>query len=86
MKTQLSLEGYFIDTYFYDLLPLAKQLAKENHYTEEEMIEAICKVYDKYYQFPPKSNRIAWFKVVFKEKLREARADILSYIARKKYS
>jgi len=74
----LSLEDYFIRTNFYDLLPIATQIAKDLSYSREEMVEAICKVYDKYCQFPPTKNRTAWFRMVFKEKLGEARGDLLS--------
>lgn len=37
--------------------------------------EAICKVNDKFNQYPPTKNRIAWFRMVFEEKLIESRAD-----------
>ncbi|MCG9966890.1 hypothetical protein L9W92_02300 [Pelotomaculum terephthalicicum JT] len=77
----LSLEDYFIHTGFYDLLPLATQLAEEFGYAPSEMIEAVCKVYDKLKQYPPTRNRTAWFKLVFKEKLHEAREDILTFKA-----
>ena len=63
----LSLEDYFIRTNFYDLLPVATEIAKDLSYSREEMVEAICKVYDKYCQFPPTKNRTAWFRMVFKE-------------------
>ncbi len=74
----LSLEDYFIQTGFYDLLPLATHIAAGLGYSREEMIEAICKVYDKFYCYPPTRNRTAWFGLVFKEKLYEARGDLLS--------
>jgi hypothetical protein len=45
------------------------------------MIEAICKVNDKFNQYPPTKKRIAWFRLVFEEKLKEARADILAFKA-----
>jgi hypothetical protein len=80
----LSLEDYFIQTGFYDLLPLATQLAKELGYGRNEMIEAVCKVYDKFNQYPPTRNRTAWFKMVFREKLYEARGDILAFRAKDK--
>ncbi|MEW6625084.1 MAG: hypothetical protein AB1420_18540, partial [Bacillota bacterium] len=51
-------------------------------YGQSEMIEAICKVYDKFCRYPPTKNRTAWFKKVFEEKLREARGDILTYRAK----
>lgn len=44
---KLSLEDYFIRTNFYDLLPLVTQIAWDFGYSQEEMIEAVCKVYDK---------------------------------------
>jgi len=73
------LDEYFLKTGFYDLLPQALQLADDLGYDQSEMIEAICKVSDKYYQYPPTRNRTAWFKRVFVEKLAEARADILAF-------
>ena len=80
-----SLEEYFIQTGFHDLLPLAWQLANNLGYGQNEMIEAVCKVNDKFLKFPPKQNRAAWFKTVFEEKLREARADILKFNAMKNF-
>lgn len=80
-----SLEQYFIKTGFYDLLPLALQLANDLGYGQNEMIEAVCKVNDKFLHFPPTKNRTAWFKTVFEEKLREARGDILTFYAKKKF-
>lgn len=79
-----NLEQYFIQTGFHDLLPLAWELANDHGYGESEMIEAVCKVTDKYLKYPPKSNRTAWFKTVFKEKLHEAKGDILTFNARKR--
>lgn len=73
------LEEYFLKTGFYDLLPQAIQIADDLGYDQSEMMEAICKVSDKYYQYPPTRNRTAWFKMVFVEKLAEARADILAF-------
>lgn len=78
----LSLEDYFIRTNFYDLLPVATEIARDLSYSREEMVEAICKVYDKYCQFPPTKNRTSWFRMVFKEKLGEARGDLLSFKTR----
>ena len=72
------LEDYFISTGFYDLLPMALELAGYLGYEERDMIEAICKVSDKFYQYPPTKNRTGWFKKVFGEKLLEARGDILT--------
>ena len=76
-----TLEEYYITTNFYDLLPLSLQIASKLGYDQAEMTEAICKVYDKYCNYPPTQNRTAWFTIVFKEKLREARADILKFRA-----
>lgn len=80
-----TLKDYFIQTGFFDLLPLALQLAKNHGYSQSEMIEAICKVSDKFYQYPPTKNRTAWFRMVFEEKLKEARGEILAHEAKKKY-
>ena len=76
------LKDYFIKTGFYDLLPLALKLARTLGYEHFEMIEAICKVHDKFNQYPPTKNRTAWFRLVFEEKLKEARADILAFKAK----
>lgn len=75
------LEDYFIETGFYDLLPTALKLAETLGYEHFEMIEAICKVHDKFNQYPPTKNRTAWFRLVFEEKLKESRADILTFKA-----
>ena len=75
------LEDYFIKTGFYDVLPMALKLAGSLGYDHVEMIEAICKVNDKFNQYPPTKNRNAWFRMVFEEKLKEARADILAFKA-----
>lgn len=77
------LEDYFIRTGFYDLLPQAVQLSEDLGYDQGEMIEAICKVNDKFYQYPPTKNRTVWFRMVFVEKLAEARADILAFRVKK---
>jgi len=74
-----SLEDYFIQTNFFDLLPLARQIAQDYASEEDEMIEAVCKTYDKSRDFPPTHNRTAWFRKVFTEKLCEARSDILAF-------
>lgn len=79
-----TLKDYFIRTGFYDLLPLALQIAKNHGYGQSEMIEAICKVSDKFFQYPPTKNRTAWFRMVFQEKLAEARADILAFRAKQR--
>lgn len=47
-------------------------------YSREEMIEAICLVADKARIYPPTKNRRAWFTTVFREKLHEARAEIMA--------
>lgn len=73
-----SLYYYFANTGFYDLLPAAMQLAIELGYSPEEMIEAVCKVADKARHYPPTKNRAAWFATVFREKLGEARAEMLA--------
>ena len=78
-----TLEDYFIHTNFYDLMPLSIQISGDLGYNQDEVIEAICKVYDKYRQYPPVHNRTAWFCKVFKEKLPEARSDILCFKAKK---
>jgi len=80
-----SLEEYFITTGFHDLLPMALLLARKLDYDQGEMIEAICKVHDKFDQYPPTKNRTAWFRLVFEEKLTEARADILAHRAKSAY-
>lgn len=80
------LEKFFISAGFYDLLPLALEIAERLGYDHTEIVEAICKVNDKFYQYPPTKNRIAWFQKVFEEKLREARGDIFTFRAKMKYS
>jgi hypothetical protein len=82
MQKRISLEYYFASTGFYDLMPVAVNLIQELGFNREEAMEAICKVADKARMYPPTKNRIAWFAIVFKEKLHEARAEILAY---KKY-
>lgn len=79
LPDQRNLDDYFIRTGFYDLLPTALELAGHLGYEERDIVEAICKVSDKFYQYPPTKNRTAWFKKVFVEKLHEARGDILTY-------
>lgn len=76
------LEKFFIITGFYDLLPLAFEVAEKQGYDQTEMIEAVCKVNDKYYEYPPTKNRTAWFRKVYEEKLLEARGDILAHTAK----
>ena len=84
-QTKRNLEEYFLTTGFYDLLPLAVKVAGSLGYDQTEIIEAISKVNDKFYQYPPTKNRTAWFRKVFEEKLHEARGDILAYRAKTKY-
>lgn len=84
-RRNFNLEEYFITTGFYDLLPLAVEMAGSLGYDTNEIIEAICKVHDKFSQFPPTKNRTAWFRKVFEEKLREAKGDILTFRAASKY-
>ncbi|KAF1084318.1 hypothetical protein SPSYN_02094 [Sporotomaculum syntrophicum] len=79
MTKKNSLEYYFASTGFYDLLPVAIKLIRELGFSKEEALEAICKVADKARVYPPTKNREAWFAIVFKEKLYEARADILAF-------
>jgi hypothetical protein len=79
MRNNYNLEDYFIQTGYYDLLPMAVQLSQDFGFNRHEMIEAICKVADKAATFPPQKNRQAWFATVFKEKLAEARAEILAF-------
>lgn len=81
IASNLSLKDYFISTNFYDLLPLAIQIARDFGYGQAEMSEAVCKTYDKFCRYPPNRNRTAWFKTVFREKLHEARSDILAFRA-----
>lgn len=82
MQKRNSLEYYFASTGFYDLLPVAINLIQDLGFNRKEAMEAICKVADKARVYPPTKNRAAWFTIVFKEKLYEARAEMLAY---KKY-
>lgn len=79
------LKDYFISTGFLDLLDRALGMARALNYTDVEVMEAICKVSDKFNAFPPVRNRVAWFDKMFEEKLAEARADILAHGVAKKY-
>lgn len=79
------LKDYFISTGFLDLLDRALGMARALNYTDVEVMEAICKVSDKSNAFPPVRNRVAWFDKVFKEKLAEARAEILAHRVAKNY-
>lgn len=80
-----NLQDYFISTGFFDLLDRALERARDLNYTDVEVMEAVCKVSDKFNAYPPVRNRVAWFDKVFMEKLLEARADILAHGAAKKY-
>lgn len=80
-----NLRDYFINTGFSDLLDRALGMARALNYSDAEVIEAICKVSDKFNSFPPVKNRVAWFDKVFQEKLAEARADILAHRVAKNY-
>ncbi|GAB6274240.1 MAG: hypothetical protein STSR0004_11030 [Peptococcaceae bacterium] len=40
-----------------------------------------CKVADKLKSDPPTRSRLGWFRTVYQEKLREARAEILAFQA-----
>ena len=84
-KSELNLEDYFISTGFIDLLPIAYRIANDLNYGVDEIIEAICKVRDKFKQYPPTINRNAWFEKVFREKLDEARADMLLHRVAQRY-
>lgn len=75
------LKSYFLRTGFLDLLPVALDLARKLGYGPAEMIEAICKVADKLKSDPPTRSRLGWFRTVYQEKLREARAEILAFRA-----
>jgi hypothetical protein len=79
---EVKLEDFFTITGFYDLLPLALEIAEKLGYDQTEMIEAICKTNDKYFEYPPTKNRTAWFRKVYGEKLQEARGDILTHKAK----
>lgn len=78
IQKRYNLEYYFASTGFYDLLPVAMGLMRKMGFNREEAVEAICKVADKARAYPPTHNRSAWFNIVFKEKLKEARAEILA--------
>lgn len=80
-----SLEYYFSTMGFADLLPPAREIARELQFGNKEMIEAVCKVADKYRVYPPQYNRTAWFARVYREKLLEARAEILGYRESQRY-
>ena len=66
-----------MQTGFSDLFTDACLLADRLGFDGNEMIEAICKVYDKSRRYPPVKNRQGWFVKVFEEKLFEARAELV---------
>lgn len=79
-----TVEYYFTDTGFFDLLPQARDIANSLGYGDEEMIQAVCWVFDKQrWGYPPTINRTKWFMTVFREKIQEAHADILADRQRK---
>lgn len=80
------LHYYFASCGFADLLPLAMRIARELNCSQMEIIEAICKVADKARAYPPTKNRPAWFAAVFREKLLEARAEVLAWRKKCRYS
>jgi hypothetical protein len=79
---------HFADTGFLDLLPIAREIAQKGGYNEQEMEEAICMTFDKSRDYPPTRNRSKWFRIVFAEKLAEARSMMIrrTYEARRGYS
>lgn len=77
------LKPYFLRTGFLDLLPVALETARKLNYDPEEMIKTICKVVDQLKTDPPTRNRSEWFRTVYQEKLREARAEILAFRERR---
>jgi len=83
MSKSDTMRYYFASTGFYDQLPAAVKMARELGYTPDEMVEAICKVADKARSYPPTKNRTGWFAAVFREKLPEARADLLAFRKRR---
>lgn len=79
----VELEYYFARTGFLDLMPTAVEIAAEMNYHQEEIIEAICRVADKLKSDPPTRNRLGWFRKVYREKLQEARAELLAFSIKK---
>lgn len=73
------LKFYFTDTGFIDLLPQAIDIATKLGYEEEDMIQAVCLVFDAQRTNPPTRNRTTWFRIVFTEKLGESHAQILAF-------
>ena len=72
-------ESYFTATGFLDLLPQAREIARNLGYGEDEMIRAAALVFDKQRVAPPTINRTRWFITVFTEKIKEAHAEIRAY-------
>jgi hypothetical protein len=70
----MNCEEYFANKGYWDLLPLAWDVAG-NGYSEDEMIAALSLLIRKELRFPAIRNRRRWFEVVYREKLEEARTD-----------
>lgn len=81
-----TVEFYFTDTGFLDLLPQAREIARDLGYGEKEMIQAVCLTFDKQATDPPTRNRTAWFTTVYREKIHEAHAQIRAFERRQKRS
>jgi hypothetical protein len=77
--TSGTVEFYFTDTGFLDMLPQASEIAHNLGYGEDEMIQAVCLTFDKQATDPPARNRTAWFATVYREKLHEAHAQIRAF-------
>ena len=84
MRNAYRVKFYFVNTGFDDLITDARRLADRLGFDGDEMIEAVCKVYDKSLLYPPVKNRRGWFLKVFEEKLGEARYDLLEFARKKK--
>jgi hypothetical protein len=78
-----TVEFYFTNTGFLDLLPQATVIAQAFGYGENEMIHAVCLTFDKQRTDPPTRNRTGWFLTVYREKLAEAQAQIQAYEQRR---
>jgi hypothetical protein len=79
MDTSGTVEFYFTDTGFLDMLPQATEIVHSLGYGEDEMIQAVCLTFDKQATDPPARNRAAWFATVYREKLHEAHAQIRAF-------
>lgn len=78
----VELEYYFARTGFLDLMPTAVEIAAEMNFHQDEIIEAICRTADKLKTDPPTRSRLGWFRKVYREKLQEARAELVAFRAR----